>query len=332
MASGQIYSLAVGKQAAEGTPAAAAAYRFGVTGGSLAANRTVNTFPETSTSSQRLARTGFVAGVGVEGSPEIGVRADYIGLLLYAALGAKAVTGAGPYEHVFTPAAALPFLTIWDNLGDLVRREFRDCQIGQLVLTSEAQQPLKATMTIIGKDPRHDSSDSQSAVALSTLPLMMHFGDPAVPGTGGTFEVDGTEVSCIERSVLTINNNVTAIFGDSVYACSLNPGVLDVTLELTHVISDAELYNQFHYNNAAPADAAQESTTLYEPAAGVHVLWGDGTNTLDVAAPRVQLVTLGGYEPNTNGDPVRDTQTYRVFEPDSGAALEATLTNSVATY
>jgi hypothetical protein len=320
MVSSSIYALGLGKQSAQGSAASAAAYRSGVLGGGLSADRTIEDLVETATSAQRLPLTSYVRSVAAGGTPELAARPELTGALLYAVLGAQAVSGgADPYSHTLTPGGSLVFWTLWDSLGAFLFREFRDCQLAQLVLTSEAGQPLKLQATVMGLDPRSDSTDSQIGVAVLTTTPYMHF------DSSGAFLVDGVVVSCVSKAVITINNNTAIYYGDSVRGCSITLGRLAITAELTHQISNATLYNLFHYGTASPADATQEAVTLYQPAAGIDFKWTavaaapGPERSLQMTASRVQLATLAGYDPNPSGDPLVDVQTYRVYDPGTTA-------------
>src|SRR5689334_18174517 len=126
-----IHELAFAKQSAKGTPSTTAAFRIPLVGGTVRPRRTVEILEETGTS--RVRSQANVMQVGAEGNPEYAVRPAALGLLLYAVLGAKAVSGAGdPYTHTFTNAAEQPWLTFWRQLENLKYEKFVDCKVTQL--------------------------------------------------------------------------------------------------------------------------------------------------------------------------------------------------------
>jgi hypothetical protein len=331
MPAGNIADIAYAVQTAQGSPATPPTVRSPVTGGGLGPNRSVIDIEETTDS--RLRNRSVVAYVDVAGSPEIACRADDIGAWLFGALGSEGVGGVGdPFTHVIVNAGSLPYMTFWRSLGGLIWEEFDDCKIQQLVITSETGQPMKAVATVIGLNPvYHDEAGYASVVAIDFTdedPFMHYDGS-------GVFLVDGAPVSCIEKIVLTINNNSAIQRGDSLGGCAITEGMLDITAELTHSIEDADLYNAFHYGDASPTDGDGPSTTPLELAAGFDFSWirpGSPTRSLEIEAPRVTLQTLAGYEPNTNGDPLKDTQTYKVYQPSVGNGITATVLNGQGPY
>lgn len=331
-----IHELAFAKQTAKGTPAAAAAFRIPLVGGTVKPRREVADLEETGTS--RVRGQVYVVTAGAEGNPEYAVRPAAIGLLLYGVLGAKAVTGAAdPYTHTFTDAAEQPWFTFWRQLENLKYEKFIDCKITQMVLTSEAGRPLRAALTVMGRDPRHLASATYAtevAVAEESGAPIMHY-DGA-----GALEIEGTPIASIERIVTTINNQGSYQQGDSVLPYDVAEGILDIRQEVASLIEDVAEYNRFHYGSATPADGATASREVVELGAGVtDFLWtqvaaapGPERSLRIQGSPRMQIMDVTGYEPNTNNDPIKKTSVYRSLRPSSGAALTATLKNGQATY
>lgn len=326
MTAGNIADLALAIQAAKGTAAAAAQYRTFLLGGGLSPDRVVNDLEETS--GTRVRSRSYPSMVSVTGTPEIAVRSDVIGLILVGALGSVSTTGVGPYVHEVVPAGTVPWLSAWRMLGEYVFERFVDNKIAQLVITSEAGQPLKAAMTIEGLRPNSQTTHTQSVILVSDDDPFMHY-DGA-----GAFLVEGVAVSEIDRIVLTINNTATKLQGDSLHPFTVSEGMLNIGLEIGHVISDPDLYNRFHYGSEAPADNAEATTEILELTGGIDFTWEQpGGDILQIVAERVQLKTLGGYDPNTSGDPLKSAQTYQVYQPgDGGPAIVATLTNDEEEY
>ena len=70
--------------------------------------------------------------------------------LLYAALGAIATVGADPpYTHTITPAALLPWATVFGS-KDTARRSAPDCKLDELKIEWEGNLPIKVTTTWAG--------------------------------------------------------------------------------------------------------------------------------------------------------------------------------------
>ena len=329
-----IHELAFAKQTAQGTPATVADYKIPLVGGTVRPRRDIQVLEETGDS--RLRDIAYVSQVGVEGSPEYAIRPLALGLILFGVLGSQAVTGAAdPYEHEFTEADEQPWLTFWRRMhldgANYLYEKFVDCRITQLVLTSEAGQPIRAGMTVMGLDPRAlSSADYATEVAVdqeSGAPFMHYDGK-------GALTVDGTVVSSIERVVTTINNQNTFQQGDAVQGYDAAEGMLDVRVETTQKILDDDLYNQFHYGAASPASGDQASSEVIELAAGVSFLWtrqATPERSLRIQGSRLQIQNVEGFEPNTGNDPMKRNSTYALLRPASGAGITATLKNDRAT-
>jgi len=407
---GNVADIAYALQSAQGSPAATPTRRSYLSGGFVMPNRTAADIEETT--GQRIRNRSVIASVDVGGTPEIAARADDLGLWLLGALGYESVGSGPPYLHTITNAGSLPWMTFWTMLGSMIYAEYDDCKIAQLVLTSEAGQPLKAQATVMGLDSvSHDSGAyatwAAAAAIIDENPLMHYDASPflvyggtavssgvtgdattnvisktshgladgdtiqflALAGGAGlsvgvtyyvrdsttnTFKLaatsggtaidfttaitsatytPGADAGCVDKVVLTINNNGVVQRGDSISGCSITEGLLDITLELTTLITDAALYNEFHYGSASPANGAAASHDVFELSGGVDLFWvRSATRTLEVFCPRLQLVTLAGYEPNTGGDPLKDTQTYKVYQPAAGNGITATVLNGHAAY
>lgn len=337
MVSQAIFDLAIAKQAAKGTAAAAATHRLRVAGsGTPAANRVVNDLVETSPDREYVR--SFVSSVGVEGSPETNVRLPSLGLLLYLALGAKSVTGVGdPYTHEFTPANLLPWFTCWRMVGDLLYERFVDCKIASLSLTSEKGQPVKASFTISGLraesiDAATFATEAEVATIDDGAPLMHYDG-------AGKFLVDGAAVSSIERIALQVNNNGSMQQGDSLEGYDVSEGMRQTTLETVQVIDDVATYNTFHYGSAAPTVGARATRDVLELAAGIDFEWEQVAaapgpeRSLRIQSDRVEIASIGGYEPGTGNEPLKRTTGYRLRQPlAGGASITATVINGTASY
>lgn len=337
MPSQSIYDLAIAPQSARGTAAAAAAFRMRVAGGTPMPVRTVNDVEETSP--DRLRAQAFVANVGVEGQPDVFVRLPSMGLLWYLAMGAKSVSGAAdPYTHVFTLANAQPWFTAWRMVGDLLYERFVDCKLAQLIVTSQNGAPVRGQFTIMGLhsefiDQSTFETEAESA-DLDDGPVLMHY-DGA-----GKFLVEGTAVGSIERIVTTINNNTSQQQGDSLEGYDVSEGMRTIQIETTQAIEDAALYNRFHYGSATPSvgDGPTKEVLELGGANGVDFEWEQVSDTpgpersMRLQAPRLQVMSVSGYEPGSGNDPLKRATTYSVKSPASGSGLTITELNGVASY
>jgi hypothetical protein len=333
-----VHELALAVQSARGTAATVAKYNLPLLGGSVRPRRVTNLLEETG--STRLRKISYVSEVGAEGNPSYAVRPSVLPLLLYGALGSKADSGAAdPYTHAIHEATEQPWLTAWRKLllsdgVTTVYEKFVDCKITQVVLTSEKGQPLKADLTIAGLSPTYLAAAtyaSEVAVAQSSEDPIMHY-DGA-----GAFLVEAAAVASIERFVLTINGNGSFQQGDSLEGYDIAEGMYDIGLETSNLIEDAALYNRFHYGSDTPSDGDGATADVATLTGGVDVKWTQVAaapgpeRSLRIQLPQLDIADIQGYDPNANNDPLKDTKTYRVMQPDAGNAITATVLNGEAT-
>jgi hypothetical protein len=156
----------------------------------------------------------------------------------------------------------------------------------------------------------------------------------------GQLLVEGVAVSSIRSVIVTINTGAAAIPGDSLSGYAVSEGMLEITIETVQLIENAGLWNRLHYGTAAPADDAIQTRGVLElggSPAGLDLKWTKRDNAgvaaapareLEILAPRVQVRSIGGFDVNTNGEPLTATVTYRVYRPAAGNGLTAILKNS----
>jgi tail tube protein len=335
MPAGNIADVAVALQTTKGTPSAASQHRFYLSGGGLAPERDHADVEETSGS--RLRAEGFIRQARAGGTPQAFVRPDMIGLLLYGAMGAKAVTGAAdPFTHTFTLALTQPWLTFWRMLGGLKFERFLDCKLTSLILRSSAGNPVSVEFGVAGLGVFHLTAQETTAAVEKTNTFMHSDGK-------GQFLFETVPVATIESIVLTINTGVSLQQGDSVTPNDAPEGQLEITIETVQTITDFSTWNRLHYGSATPANAAPLTPVVQELAgSGIDFKWAkrqaDGTTlatperSLQVTATKLQIRSITGLDPNTSGDPLKQTVTYRVYEPAAGSGLTAVLKNSKSTY
>lgn len=329
-----IYELAIAKQSAKGTAAAAAAFKTRVMGGDVEPTREVKDLEETGRN--RLLRTSFVAMTGAEGSPQIAIRPDLVGLLLYGALGVKSVTGAAdPYTHTFTPGNSLPYFTIWRMLGDQVWEKFIDCKIGQLEMVSEAGNALSMTATIMARTVQwlnQATYDTEVAVAYSDGQHFVHHHG------SGLLVVDGTVIAEMERVAVTINNNSNRQPGDSVVTDDISEGRQRVTIATRQRVAAKalELYKRLHYGSNAPSSGATPTPNVLElGAGGLDLMWrlqATPERSLRHQTNRVQVKSISGFTPGVGHDPLKAEVTYEAYDLEGSPAFQSVLKNAQATY
>lgn len=335
MPAGNIADIGLALQTAKGTPSAASQHRIYLTGGGIGPVRDHADLEETSAS--RLRATGYIQRTRAEGTPTAYVRPDMIGLLLYGALGTKAVSGAAdPWTHTFTLATVQPWLTLWRNLGGLIFERFSDCKVGSLILRSEAGSPLSVEFSIVGMNPVHKSA-AEATAAVETTNTFMHSDGK------GVFLVEGAAVSSIESIEVSITTGVAAQYGDAISPYDVSEGQLQIQITTRQALLDRALWNRLHYGSASPADNAAPTPNPIELAgSGIDFKWAkrqsDGTTevsparSLQITATRLQIRSITGIDLNTTGDPLKQQVVYRVYEPAAGSGLTAILKNGKSTY
>jgi len=330
-----VFQLGFAKQTAKGSAAATAVFAVPLVGGNVMPERTVNDLEETTTT--RLRAQSYASLVSVTGEPEYAVRLPSLGLLLYGALGAKAVTGAAdPYTHTFTLANAQPWFTLWRQVAELVYERLVDIKTN-LTLTSEAGQPVKASFSLSGLTPSSLTLTTHTTAMASVITdngdQLMHY------DAAGAFLRETVSQPTFERVVVSINNNYTIQQGDSLSGYDVSEGMRDITIETTESATAADLYNRFHYGSAAPTTGtAVNPNTLELAASGIDFKWTQVNaapgpeRSLQVTATKLQVTEIGGWEPGTGNDPYKQTATYKVYQPASGSGLTAVLKNGTASY
>lgn len=339
MPSQKLFELAIGKQTAKGVPATTAAFRTRVSGGNVEPVSNIITLAETG--SNRLPRTLLKVSHGVDGNPASYVRDDIFGLWLWLALGTKSVVGvADPYTHTITPANTLPYFTLWRKLGDLVWEKFVDCKIAQLEVTSEAEQAIQMTATIVGTKATALSSATyatEAAAAPEAGAGETNTGAYAHAYGSGLLLVEGVAVTRMERIALTIANGAGRQYGDSIYADDISEGAQSITIATRERVVTPALYNRLHYGSATPASGTEPTTeVILLSGGGLDFMWRRQTtperSIRFQTGSRVQVAGIGAFAPGTGDDPLRQEPTYTILDPDSGAAFTGIVKNDIPVY
>jgi hypothetical protein len=261
-----------------------------------------------------------------------------IGWLLWGALGTKATSGAAdPWTHTFTMTATQPYMTFWRMLGAALFERFTDCKIASLNFHSEAGAPLRVTAEIVGLGPASQTT-AMTTATVETTNTFMHADAKSL------LIFEGSPVAAIDTVDLTINTNVTTQQGDDVVPFQASEGMYDVTLAVEQTLIDFALYNRMIYGAATPSNNAVPSPNVIELAgtaiidlkyakrdsAGAVVT---PERSLEVKADRLAIAEVTGIESNTNGDPLRQAVTYKVYQPTGGGSgLTTVLKNSKSAY
>ena len=213
--------IAVSKQTDKATPATAAAFSHGLTGGQVfKLDRTVEN--ANVSCGVRAGTDSYVDSIATGADFETYGYSDVLPLYLWGVMGnivSTADTLANHFKHVITMGDALPYFTFWGRIGDEYTKT-DGCKIDQLEMSFEGNKPLTFGITAIGM---------AAALGLESIPGA---GDPScfdgyfVP-TGGTFKLDtasGTPtVQPVLKGSLTLANSCET----SQLAGQITPGSVD---------------------------------------------------------------------------------------------------------
>lgn len=326
--------LAIAIQAAKGTPSVISSQRLFLLGGGVEGQKDINDVEETSGSFFR--NTAFVGAVRGGGTASFAVKPASVGLLLYLALGAKSVSGAGdPWTHVFTPhvsGTSLPWCTVWRRLASGLYERFSDCKVNSLAIRSQYGGIVAVEVTFMALTPANKTAaEATAAVETATTAVFVH-------GDGqGQLLFEGSVAAEIGRAAFVVNNNLAAQPGDGILGFDLVEQVKELTAETDHTITDFQMYRKWMYGTGAPADNAAPTRVPYELTGtnGLDFKWsrpGSPARSLQIQTPRVQLVTPGDHPANPSGAPFTETRQMKVYAPAAGAAITATLLNGQSSY
>ncbi len=330
MPSENIGNIRFAFQSAQGTAAMASVYGARLAGGSMVGPmRTDETFEETTGAQMREAR--YVSEVHAAGAPEMYVPPNAAAGLLYGVLGAVDTTGAAdPWSHAITAATTRPWMTWWRSLGGLLFGKSTDCKVDQLVISGEANKPLRMTATVQGLDPRHATAEEATAAIEIANRVIYYDGN-------GTLDLEGVAVPCMRSFTLTISRNGEMIPGDGIGPCDITEGEFTIALSAVKLFSTASLYNRVMFGSATPADNAAVTTSILElGGAGVDFTFTrvgaapGPERSLRLVLPRM-VVDPFEPQPGTGNSPLLENLTMNALQPAGGVSpITATVLNGLS--
>lgn len=320
-----IAKVGVAKQTGKGSAASAPEYGHGVTDGSVLnvdVQQDLDDLTSGSRTSAGVIRTGVMSG------QEFTTRAfpGSVGLYLYGALGAKAVTGTapGPYTHVLTPGSGdLPYLTVFGTLDSNIY-SVRDFKVDEIGFSFDGTSPVEMNVTGMG---------TVLGFPVAFTPVTDETSVAYLRTAGGTFSVDvdggsGTAAtSRITSGSITMSNNLDPIMlSASIVPDDVFPGRLEVSCSFDIVPDDLNLWRTIVTGSSGGTTAS--GSPVY---GSFSVQFTDGTNTLTLAATKVAFTTeFPAADPA--GGAVTLTLEGIAVQPSGGSSITATLVNSVASY
>jgi hypothetical protein len=215
-------------------------------------------------------------------------------------------------------------------LGSAKFEKFKDCIISNLKIHGESGKPLVITPTIMGLTPSYMTA-AETTVAVEKTNRFMHYDG------SGALKVEGTSVASIRSVDIEIDNGAEMIPGDSLSPNDVSIGRLSITCTAEMLISDFDLWERLMYASSTPSNADPVSPTPLELAgspAGLSFTWTRVATTriMTCLIPRVQVDPFDD-QPNTDGNPLLRTVTYRAYAPTDGSTpITVTMKNATASY
>lgn len=307
-------------QAEEGAAEAQPAYWGPVASGKLVALEVEQT--EDELTSARVAGVGeFREAVAITAGYETRVWPASFAGLLYAALGAIQTAGAlAPYTHTLTPAALLPWCTVF-GAKDTERNSASDCKLDSLKVEWEGNGPIKATAAWAGLGV------AWSDVAY--VPVADETDDGYLKGINltGVLDLDGSGYdgdAVLQGGSVEIKRNITPDPKSGQLApAGLSEGAFECDVELKVRVPDL-LPVRLLLTGAVDGDAVSAEV----PYGDFTLTFADGDDSVALAATKVAWHT---EEPDADpkGGPAELTLQGRCY---GDPAITGTVVNSVATY
>ncbi len=316
--SGQFYILGIGRQTALGTAQAVNKFRMRLTGGAVVPDVQTLDLPETDSSIQRsrAVKVGQLVGGAIEGF----VRTDEISMLAYGALGATAVSGAGPFTHTATAAAAPPYFTlnsVYDTTA--LADQYVDCRIPELTIRGGGGQALTYSASFQGRTTTHGVADPGTPAPSAVEPLTY----PNVTCTLG-----GVTTDIVESFEVTSAKNVAVVQGDTgIGPSAIEMGRWGVNGMMTILFETDAKWRLWTTGSAVGTVA---STTLATEALTITAS-RSASDEVAMIMTAVELRQIG-MTPDPSGDPLRFTYAFSA-QPQTVIAntLSIVSKNSVAT-
>jgi hypothetical protein len=308
------------KQTAFGSPASSPTHRWLLNGSpSLAVTRNIQRFELTDSS--RAPGNSYVASVGVAGDVPLLAHPQGMSILFGGVLGASADSGSTPnYTHTATPSSDTPYFTCWRMVANGIFERFDNVKIDSLSLEGSAGAPIGITLSLIGTSATFLASDPVLD-ALDDRGYIYYEADSAI-------DIDAV-ARTIHSFTFSISNNMSAYQADKLYASSVDPGSLDVSMSFSTRYegpTSFPKYREWMYGSDAGTTL---SSTISTHAADV--TWTRDANTsFQVLMPQFTYVEMP-IQPDPGGDPLSIDVTAFVEKPTSGEMITVVTKDQRAT-
>lgn len=321
MLQSRLAKVGFAKQTAKGSAATEATYDIGVLGGTVASAELTEEDLNPTADSRVLSyveRKLVVPGAAFDavGMPKS------IGMLLLAACGAVATTGAAaPFTHTITTADDLPYVTLFGRYA-AQRIKVTDAKLDELEIEFDGSGAIKVKAKFVGIDQEFIGSYTVAAGG-DERPV----DSPPLISAGGVFTVDGA-AAVIKKGSIKISNKVKAVDqAATTTPYDVSPGMQEITVSLTVVPEDLTLYRTVLTGSPAGTEIAGD---VYIGDISLKFVRGADTD-LTFAAGACALATEFP-EANPEGGPAEIPIEAKVLAPASGNPFTFVLRNTVASY
>jgi hypothetical protein len=343
---GSQFQYWLGKQSAQGTPAADAALdlALAVVGGDVSINLEVGQERWPTYGGRFYSSVRWIDALAGQGELQCAGHPSTVGKLLrYFLGGTDTVTGTGPYVHTLATGAGSNWLGLKRRVGvgegsgagaPRIER-YNDARITQLVIAgSTASKMVRCTPTFLVADPGEVAVGIPSATLPSERPFVYTDGTGAFKfsTTTGTAVVNPDTTSF----EITLNDALTAAPGDGVVPLGYLPGesLATIALECTCATSSIQEYNKLIYGHHPLVTGDKPIATV--PTSGaldILLSYGAGAalRSFKLTMPNVSWTPTGQIATNTDGSVVTLTFTGEAYGS-SGLVVPVITTGDSAAY
>lgn len=311
-------------QAQKGTEAANPTFASGISGGPILTNN-IEHEVSPATSGKRFHTAADRVGVANGVEAELPAYEEMIGLILYAAMGAIATTGAeAPYAHAITTGDELPWLTVFRKYGgDGKLTGVKDVKLGELKLAWDGPKPLEVSIGGVGCDffipPTFVPGTDETGSADYFTPVG---GSLKVDVVGG----DAAEANIIKGEISVDNGVEGEPISTGVQNAIVSEAVQESEIALTVVPDDLDYFYECLFGAAAGTDVSEVIVI-----GSFDLTFKCGTATLQVLGENVPFI-IEHPDGEPDGGRAELELAGIVLGDDSDVALKFILTNDVADY
>lgn len=314
------------------TPATQPTFLHGLTGGSpFSASRSIANTPVAC--GNRGPSDARVESVEISPSIETLCYPDAFGLYLYSALGAVESTPVegkeGYYKHVFTMGSALPYLTLWSQVGVDNFTEADGCKCSELQISATGNEHLALTANFSGINAK---------VGIDAIPgqLTPSCYDGKYTTTDCTLKLDTASSTPAEALVseasFTITNGTTALSSlGRVMPRDIADGNLSAGVSVTTIPDDITEYKKMVTGSASETEITGKVVLGSVYAKFLHT--EDENMTLEIEYNHVPFTAdYPTVEPEGSESTIQFTCDAAIIKAANESPVKITLVNKVQSY